>query len=237
VIAEHRFAPAARVALHLLRGRSLLRALFTEALRRLDLGLAGRTLDLGAKSREAAYYRHLRLAPGDEVVFTDLLPGPGVVVLDVERPFPFPDASFDTVLAFHLFEHVYRLDLVASEALRVLRPGGRVVVSVPFLHEYHGDPADYRRFTDQCLERWWVEAGFETAHLSSLAEGLATTAATNLVHALAPRFLRGLLAAAAYAALMPLDRLASLRPRVGGRSLPQRFALEHLAVFRKPGTA
>ena len=50
---------------------------------------------------------------------------------DVEEPFPFPDASFDVVVAGELLEHVREPAGVVAEARRVLRPGGRLVASVP----------------------------------------------------------------------------------------------------------
>lgn len=50
---------------------------------------------------------------------------------DVEEPFPFPDVSFDVVVAGELLEHVREPAGVVAEARRVLRPGGRLVASVP----------------------------------------------------------------------------------------------------------
>jgi len=50
---------------------------------------------------------------------------------DVEEAFPFPDASFDVVVAGELLEHVREPGAVVGEARRVLRPGGRLVASVP----------------------------------------------------------------------------------------------------------
>jgi SAM-dependent methyltransferase len=44
---------------------------------------------------------------------------------------PFADASFDLITMFDLLEHVADDGAVASEALRVLRPGGWILVSTP----------------------------------------------------------------------------------------------------------
>ncbi|WP_270934409.1 class I SAM-dependent methyltransferase [Falsiroseomonas oryzae] len=44
---------------------------------------------------------------------------------------PFADAAFDAVTMFDLIEHVPAHERVAAEALRVLRPGGFLLVSTP----------------------------------------------------------------------------------------------------------
>jgi SAM-dependent methyltransferase len=50
---------------------------------------------------------------------------------DVEEPLGFPDASFDVVVAGELLEHLREPAALVAEARRVLRPGGRLVASVP----------------------------------------------------------------------------------------------------------
>lgn len=51
-------------------------------------------------------------------------------VMDVED-LTFPDASFDAVCSFETIEHVRDPARVVSEAARVLRPGGVLVISTP----------------------------------------------------------------------------------------------------------
>jgi 2-polyprenyl-3-methyl-5-hydroxy-6-metoxy-1,4-benzoquinol methylase len=59
--------------------------------------------------------------------------GLNAVCSDLNSVFPFADASFDVVFAGEVIEHVGDVDHVATEILRVLRPGGSLVVTTPNL--------------------------------------------------------------------------------------------------------
>jgi len=50
--------------------------------------------------------------------------------LDVE-PIPFPDDSFDLVVASHVLEHLRQPLALARECVRVCRPGGRIYLEAP----------------------------------------------------------------------------------------------------------
>lgn len=52
--------------------------------------------------------------------------------VDLDRePLPFADGSFDTVLSDSGLEHRFFIDRPLDEAVRVLRPGGKLILSVP----------------------------------------------------------------------------------------------------------
>jgi SAM-dependent methyltransferase len=50
---------------------------------------------------------------------------------DIDEPLPFPDESFDAVVAAEVLEHLRLPERALAEAMRVLRPGGLLVGSVP----------------------------------------------------------------------------------------------------------
>jgi SAM-dependent methyltransferase len=60
----------------------------------------------------------------------------------------FADNSFDAVVCSELLEHVPDPYPVLREMYRVLRPGGTLLICVPFLYQIHGDPYDFGRYTD-----------------------------------------------------------------------------------------
>lgn len=233
----HRLSNPLRISWELLRGRSLLRACFIQSLRRLAPPLSGTVVDLGSKVKNAHYLDCFRLAPGTEIVATDLHAAAGVVQVDVEKPLPFADASLDAILSFNLFEHVWGLDTIAGEAFRCLKPGGRVFLEIPFLFEFHADPYDWRRLSDRAIARWWGEAGFTAEHLEALGDGPISALTTRLPAFFLPPLpgLRATAAACGYALALPGDVLLALRPMRGSRRVPLAFAQGFLAVFRKPG--
>jgi SAM-dependent methyltransferase len=54
-----------------------------------------------------------------------------VFAWDLARPFPFPDTAFDAALFLDVIEHLDERQAVLGEIRRVLKPGGRLLVSGP----------------------------------------------------------------------------------------------------------
>ena len=73
------------------------------------------------------------------------------VVHDLHRDLPFPDRAFDLVVSGLVLEHIGDLDRFFREAHRVLRPGGRAVVSA--MHPAMFLRGTQARFTDPATGR------------------------------------------------------------------------------------
>jgi ubiquinone/menaquinone biosynthesis C-methylase UbiE len=54
-----------------------------------------------------------------------------MVELEPDAPLPLPDNAFELVLCADTVEHVRDLQLLLSEARRVLAPGGRLAIATP----------------------------------------------------------------------------------------------------------
>jgi ubiquinone/menaquinone biosynthesis C-methylase UbiE len=101
------------------------------------LGECERALDLGGgDGRLGAELsaRELTVADASTVALERAgrrLPEARLVHVEADAPLPLPDSEFDLVLAADVLEHVRDVQLFLSEARRVLRPGGCLVVSTP----------------------------------------------------------------------------------------------------------
>jgi SAM-dependent methyltransferase len=74
---------------------------------------------------------------------------------------PFKDATFDVAICSELLEHVSDPWAVLRDVHRLLRPGGIVLICVPFLYRIHGDPHDYGRYTDHYWRESLSRIGFQ----------------------------------------------------------------------------
>jgi len=75
--------------------------------------------------------------------------------------FPFKDESFDAVLSFQVFEHVFEPDRFLSEVQRVLKDQGTILLTVPFIWDEHLQPHDFARYTSYGLTALLKKYNFE----------------------------------------------------------------------------
>lgn len=77
------------------------------------------------------------------------------------KKLPFPDMSFDAVLCSQVLEHVFEPDDFLREICRVLRPGGKLLLAVPFAWDEHEQPYDFARYSSFGLAALLQRSGFE----------------------------------------------------------------------------
>jgi SAM-dependent methyltransferase len=94
--------------------------------------------------------------------------------------FPVASASFDTVLCNQVLEHVFTPAKFLGEVRRVLKPGGRLLLSVPFAWDEHEQPVDYARYASFGLTALLREEGFEILqHRKTMADVRAVCQIAN----------------------------------------------------------
>jgi len=127
-----------------------------------------RTLEVGAFGSQA-YGRFFTNKVG-----LDIRPGKGVDVVGSVYELPFKDNEFDIVLCMVVMEHLEDPQKAILEMKRVLKQGGIILVSVPFMFPMHDTPNDFWRFTKYGLMHLFkdweiVEVSAETDMNETLA--------------------------------------------------------------------
>lgn len=104
------------------------------------------------------------------------------IVADAHR-LPFKDNSVDSIICIAVLEHVYDPEIVVSEMIRVLKPGGYLYAEVPFIFFFHGYPNDFKRYTLEGMRRLF--SSFE-APVFGISNGpvSAVLQSTNLIFSL-----------------------------------------------------
>lgn len=78
---------------------------------------------------------------------------------------PVATASVDAVVCLEVLEHLRRPRAALEEMARVLKPGGTLLLSMPFLYPVHDAPFDFQRLTVHGLRRDLEASGFELVRL------------------------------------------------------------------------
>lgn len=74
--------------------------------------------------------------------------------------FPFADSEFDSIVCNQVLEHVFNPDDFLGEVNRVLKPGGKLLLTVPFVWDEHEQPYDYARYSSFGLKSLIEKNGF-----------------------------------------------------------------------------
>ena len=153
-----------------LKGKSLSRVLQNQEFK--NIAITGKTIDLGAKSGKASYYRFFSL-DFSEIDYVDLNPtDSNVLKIDLEKSLPIQEKSYNSVLAINLFEHIFNIQDLIKEIYRILDDEGRLIGSTPFIKEYHADPYDFYRYTQDFYKKVFKEAGFVDIKLTLVGKGI-----------------------------------------------------------------
>ncbi len=116
--------------------------------------ITGKTLDVGCGQRP---YEHLVASKKYVGLELDTPAARKMNKADLYykgKRFPFRKESFNSVMINQVFEHVFNPDEFLQEVNRVLKHGGRLLMTVPFVWDEHEQPQDYARYSSFGLA--WV---------------------------------------------------------------------------------
>lgn len=110
---------------------------------------------------------------GKEFINVDIFPFPEVDIVADATQLPFKDNTVDAAVSESLIEHVPDAYKVANEMIRIVKPGGHVYVSAPFIHPYHASPDDFNRWTISGLKHLYkdleiIESGVRSGPWSAV---------------------------------------------------------------------
>jgi SAM-dependent methyltransferase len=107
----------------------------------------GRVLDVGGKKNN----KRGSFRPPVDIVevweYLNIDPGTEPDYCCSAEKIPQNNETFDYVLLCEVLEHLQSPNVVLDECLRVLKPGGKLLITMPFMIGIHGDPEDYQRWT------------------------------------------------------------------------------------------
>ena len=81
------------------------------------------------------------------------------------RILPFEDSSFDVIVSFEFFEHIFNIEEVLFELQRVLKTNGKLLISIPFVWNEHEIPYDFARYTSFGITHILSKNGFQVTDL------------------------------------------------------------------------
>lgn len=144
-----------------------------------NLNLSGRVLDYGGGSR-TNYSKMIDgwTRPGTGFVYESVNIDPDTQPTFLIKPgdaIPVEAGVYDSVLALNTFEHIYDLAQTLDDVWRVLKPGGSLIIIVPFIFRVHGHPNDFSRHTPSYWTRKLNETGFGSVEIECLSWGPFST--------------------------------------------------------------
>lgn len=147
------------------------RALY-QSMRRNRLFSKGDILDIGCGKKP-----YISLFDHNSYIGLEVIRENGASTADVfynGSVLPFSNQQFDTVICSQVLEHVFEPDEFLNELGRTLKPGGKLLLSVPFVWEEHEKPYDYARYSSHGLHHLLSKNGFKVLTQEKLGTGAST---------------------------------------------------------------
>lgn len=139
-----------------------------KSIKYLGKNISGKTLDVGCGTKPYEKYFNSTEYIGLEIETTIHKNYNKADVFYKGGKFPFQNEEFDSVVTNQVLEHVFEPDLFLSEINRVLKKGGNLLITVPFVWDEHEQPYDYARYSSFGLKYLLENKGFEIiAHIKS----------------------------------------------------------------------
>lgn len=136
--------------------------------------LTGRLLDVGCGTKPYRELFTVELYHGLDID-SEVTRARGVAEFFYDGTiFPIDSGQYDAILCNQVLEHVFNPDEFLAEIRRVLKPGGKMLLTVPFVWDEHEQPYDYARYSSFGLRALLEKNGFRIVEQRKLGTNIST---------------------------------------------------------------
>lgn len=127
----------------------------------LAINITGKTLDIGCGTKPYMHLYRSNEYVGLEIDTPQNRKDKSAEFYYDGKYFPFEDDTFNSVVANEVFEHVFNPDEFINETLRILKPNGLILLTMPFVWDEHEQPHDFARYSSFGIKALLEKHGFE----------------------------------------------------------------------------
>ena len=152
-----------------LKGKTIARTFFNLEIGKHVKNIGGVVIDLGG-GKNPSYERFWQIKP-EKFIRVDINEkAEPDVVANLNKPLPFSDNFADVIFLFNVIYILENPGKTLREINRILKPGGKLFITSPFIFNEAKEPNDYWRFTSEGLEKLLKEAGFNEILIKPVGE-------------------------------------------------------------------
>ncbi len=150
---------------------------------RFGAGLKGSILDFGCGSMpyKEVFDKCTQYIGVDKRFEQEDLNSPADILYD-SLPLPVEADSMDSVFCSECLELIPNPDEIVREFYRIVKPGGKILITAPFVWEEHWLPYDFCRFTEGGLRLLLERNGFEVLESQKSTTYFETVWQTNICY-------------------------------------------------------
>ena len=142
----------------------------------------GLSLEFGAIDRKNKTFSNF-IRGQSKFEYSDIKPNKKLNIFysDLTKKLKIKSNKYNNILLFNVLEHLPEYRIALSQINRILKKGGRIIGSTPFIYQIHGAPKDYFRFTKEFFEFELKKQKFNNIKVQYLGNG-PFTACYSLIY-------------------------------------------------------
>ena len=134
--------------------------------------IKGKSLEFGAyKNQKKNFSTHLKGEKNFQYTNLKKDKKNNILGADLNQKLKFKSNCYHNLIIFNVLEHLISPTKSLKELNRILKKGGLLIGSTPFLYQVHGAPNDYLRFTTDYLIYEFKKKNFKAIYVKELGYG------------------------------------------------------------------